>query len=96
MKSQAEIHAHCVNQVCEYYAAHRDLLNGAAGTIEPKEVVCTGEENNFKGGYARKLTFVTKSADGMMFQFTATPHFDATKVTMEVYRLYDVPKEVSI
>ena len=96
MKSSKELHDYCVNQVCEYYASHRDLMNGAAGVIEPHEVICISEEESYKDGHAKRLDFSTKSADGMRFIFTVVPNYDATKVTMEVYRFYDIPKVVHI
>lgn len=79
-------------------ATHRDLLNGAAGVIEPKEVVgdrfstFSLKDEPYINGYV----FATTAKDGMRFVFDISEHYDATKITMRIYRVYDTPKEMII
>lgn len=92
MKPYNEIYDYCVKQVCEYYATHRDLSMSAAGVMEAHEVECV--TNVLMDPNTYEFEFVTKAADGMLFRFTVNDHYDATKITMNVYRAYDVPREV--
>ena len=95
MKSNEEIRDYCIKQVCEYYASHRDLLNGAAGVIEPRDV--NVEYMGFGlGSILKLLVLSTTAADGMRFHFDISDHYDATKINITVYRIYDTPKEMII